>query len=399
MKREKEISKMIRKIVKIIGLGFALLISAVLTLLVIGMFIPKLKFVGVMGTLASSFFLTDLWILALLIGGISFLLMKRNKKKIHIAIFVLSAIAVIGFSFAIISLFHEARTQKADISLLDSITSFPSEGKPDMKKSLKYATVDGKDLYVQISEPQNSSEKERTPIIMIHGGGYVSGERNHFPAWTEFFNERGYVVFDVDYRLATDTYHTWDKASADIASAIVWISQNAEKYDVNMDKLLITGASSGGGLALQVAYEISDGTLKAYLPGELSQPKAVIALYPAQELVELWEKGNKEYNTKYIGGSPEEYPKEYEALLPINHITKNTPSTLIVAGESDHLVPYDTQDSLVTALKKAGIHVDEVGLKYSEHSFDLAASSLQSQIARGSVARFLDARGDSSLPR
>lgn len=81
MKREKEISKMIRKIVKIIGLGFALLISAVLTLLVIGMFIPKLKFVGVMGTLASSFFLTDLWILALLIGGISFLLMKRNKKK------------------------------------------------------------------------------------------------------------------------------------------------------------------------------------------------------------------------------------------------------------------------------------------------------------------------------
>lgn len=382
---------MIKKIVKTIGLGFALLISAILTLLVIGTFIPKLKFVGVMGTIASSFFLTDLWILALLISFISFLSMKGNKKKIQMALFVLSTIAGIGFSYAIISLFHEARTQKVDISLLDSMTSFPIIGKPDMKKSLKYATADGKDLYVQISGPQNSLEKERTPIVMIHGGGFVSGERNHLPAWTEFFNKRGYVVFDVDYRLATDTYHTWDKASADIASAIVWISQNAENYDVNMDSLLIAGASSGGGLALQVAYGISDGTLKAYLPGELSQPKAVIALYPAQELVELWEKGNKEYNTKYIGGSPEEFPKQYEALLPINHITKNTPSTIIVAGESDHLVPYDTQGTLVRALKKAGIQVDEVGIKYTEHSFDSAASSLQSQIARGSVARFLDA--------
>ena len=259
-----------------------------------------------------------------------------------------------------------------------------------MKKSLKYATVDGKDLYVQIAEPQNSSDKKRTPIVMIHGGGFVSGERNHSPSWTKFYNERGYVVFDVDYRLATETYHTWDKASADIASAIVWVSQNAEKYNVDMDKLLITGESSGGGLAIQVAYGISDGTLKSYLPGELSRPRAVIALYPAQNIIALWKEGNKEFNTEYIGGSPKDYPKEYEALMPINHITKNTPPTLIIAGESDHLVPYDTQVSLVTALKKAGIPVDEVGMKYSEHAFDSAASSLQSQIARAAAARFLD---------
>jgi len=142
---------------------------------------------------------------------------------------------------------------------------------------------------MDISKPNNfNSQEALTPVVLIHGGGFTGGTRNEEPAWTQFYNDRGYVVFDVDYRLATATYHTWDKAAPDIATAIVWIGNHAADYHVDMSKLIIAGASAGGGLALRVAYGIQDGTLKAYEPGLLAQAKAVVAIFPAQDMTAIW---------------------------------------------------------------------------------------------------------------
>lgn len=51
-----------------------------------------------------------------------------------------------------------------------------------------------------------------------------------------------------------------------------------------MSKLIVSGASAGGGLALQVAYDIQDGTLKAYESGELAKAQAVVAIFPWDDL-------------------------------------------------------------------------------------------------------------------
>lgn len=138
---------------------------------------------------------------------------------------------------------------------------------------------------MDISKPKNSDSKTPlTPVVSIHGGAFTASTRNEEPAWTEFYNDRGYVVFDVHYRLATSTYHTWDKAAPDIATAIVWIGKHAKEYNVDMSKLIVSGASAGGGLALQVAYDIQDGTLKAYESGELAKAQAVVAIFPGDDL-------------------------------------------------------------------------------------------------------------------
>ena len=47
-------------------------------------------------------------------------------------------------------------------------------------------------------------------MIVVHGGGWRSGERGDFPLWNAWFASKGYVVFDIDYRLSPPP--TWREA-------------------------------------------------------------------------------------------------------------------------------------------------------------------------------------------
>ncbi|WP_197933664.1 alpha/beta hydrolase [Paenibacillus sp. GSMTC-2017] len=290
-----------------------------------------------------------------------------------------------------------AHQHNVQISWTDTLKIRIDRGKPDISKSIRYATVDGKELFMDISLPSDSNTKKRTPIVLIHGGGFVSGTRNQSPSWTKFYAERGYVVFDVDYRLASPGYVTWDKAAPDIATSIVWIGEHASEYGIDMDKLLIAGSSAGGSLALQVAYRLNNGTLAAYEPGKLYSPKAVIAVYPAQDMTTIWNEGTHFFGMdgeaflgEYIGGSPNDNPEAYHAINIGDHIQMNTPPTLLLVGKNDHLLPYSGQVAFANLLKTNNVPYEFVSIPYNDHFFDAAPGSLGSQISRQAATDFLN---------
>src|SRR5258708_12301989 len=225
-----------------------------------------------------------------LVGLFAYAGLRLGGKRTALLGVCLALINVIGFCMPLADLMYTSSVYQTNISWSQHLTGGFSIGRPDLSKSVHFTTTpDGKALFMDISKPNNfNSQQALTPVVLIHGGGFTSGARNEEPAWTQFYTDRGYVVFYVDYRLATATYHTWDKAAPDIATAIVWIGNHTADYHVDMSKLIIAGASAGGGLALQVAYGIQDGTLKAYEPGLLAQAKAVVAIFPAQDMTALW---------------------------------------------------------------------------------------------------------------
>ena len=59
-------------------------------------------------------------------------------------------------------------------------------------------------------------------MIVVHGGGWRSGERGDFPLWNAWFASKGYVVFDIDYRLSPPP--TWRGSPADVGCAVGWVS-------------------------------------------------------------------------------------------------------------------------------------------------------------------------------
>jgi acetyl esterase/lipase len=191
----------------------------------------------------------------LICGLFAYAGLRLGGKRVAIVGLSLALINVVGFCIPLAALMYTAGVYHTNISWSQHLTGGFSAGSADLSKSVQFTTTpDEKALFMDISKPNNfNSQEALTPVVLIHGGGFTGGTRNEEPAWTQFYNDRGYVVFDVDYRLATATYHTWDKAAPDIPTAIVWIGNHAADYHVDMSKLIIAGASAGGGLALQVA--------------------------------------------------------------------------------------------------------------------------------------------------
>jgi acetyl esterase/lipase len=270
---------------------------------------------------------------------------------------------------------------------------------PDQTKL--FGTVDGKSLYLDVYLPKDAGYSPLAgstvffaPVVMIHGGGYSLGERSDGRNWDRWFAGRGYTVFDVDYRL--DPPVTWNLAAPDVACAMAWVAAHADEYHVAPDRMLITGQSAGGGLALQVAYGLGDGTVTSSCGGWVPEPKAVFALYPPEDFVLAWNLdtglgpiSSRALNTGYLGGSPEQFLERYRTTSPMFHVRPGLPPTLIAAGGHDHLVPFGGHVEIAEKLNVAGVPNELLCVTYGEHGYDLAWGSLGGQITRKVVADFL----------
>ena len=102
---------------------------------------------------------------------------------------------------------------------------------------------------------------DRTPggplICYLHGGGLVIGDRffglGPVLGWVEDLDA---VLVTVEYRLAPE--HPYPAALDDCASALAWVAENAAALGVDPGRLVLAGASAGGGLAAGLALRVRD---------------------------------------------------------------------------------------------------------------------------------------------
>ncbi|WP_434433895.1 alpha/beta hydrolase [Lactiplantibacillus paraplantarum] len=378
---------------KKVGKGFFVFLSGLLLLLIVGTFWPQLIIFGQLGTIMTSFWNLHFLILAVIFGAASGWLWHTHATWLNKSLVAINVLTVLGSGYLLGSQINTANKYDTKIDWGQYLSGKVDMGTPDEKTSVTYSQQGSTNLKMQVTMPKNKT-KSYKPIFMIHGGGYMAGSRNQQPSWVKYYQSKGYVVFDVDYHLASKSQHPWKQAPTDIALAIKYVQKNAAKYHVDMDKMVIAGSSAGGGVALQTAYGIADHTIAVK---GLPTPKAVVAIYPGSDPYALWY-GNSSLmgmqgnicDRYYIGGSPDQYPKRYAAVSPSRHITKQTPATLIVAGENDHVIPYQGQKEFADQLQRKNVAHRLVTLPHSDHFFDIAGGSVGSQIARQQATRFLN---------
>ncbi len=131
----------------------------------------------------------------------------------------------------------------------------------------------GRDLKLDYFLPSNLGKSASlTPVVFIHGGGWLSGSRNLDWPMAQRLASEGFATFCVDYRLSTEAI--FPAAVVDINSALAWIGSKADSLNLDMSKLTVIGASAGGQLASLVGA--SNGQEPLFLPeasGADSQPK------------------------------------------------------------------------------------------------------------------------------
>jgi acetyl esterase/lipase len=369
--------------------------TGIVILMVAGALVPRFPIFGALGTVFESIFSLHL-VIAALVGLVLALMASRfGAGRVATVSVVCAVIATLGAIVPLVAMVRAARHYGADLSWIDHlhVTARSAAVPPD--QTVLYATVGDKKLYADIYLPANPTTGKSAPILMMHGVGYVRGDRSMARNWDRWFTARGYTVFDIDYRLAPPP--TWNEAAQDAACAISWIASHADRYHSDADRMLLAGQSAGGGLALQVGYGLGDGTVQSSCGGTVPQPKAIFALYPPDDFALGWNLNSRlgpasarTFLKAYIGGSPQEFPGRYHAVSAIFHVRPGLPPTLTAAGSSDHLVPFEGHVELLEELDQARVPNKLIELPYSEHAYDAVWGSLGAQITRHALEVFLN---------
>ncbi|WP_372755423.1 prolyl oligopeptidase family serine peptidase [Mariniflexile sp.] len=216
---------------------------------------------------------------------------------------------------------------------------------------------DGKmDLYT------NPKAEAPTPIVInIHGGGWNHGEKESQTGFGSWF-KNGYAVANVAYRLV----HIAPAPAAieDVRCALIYIIKNAKTLNIDTNKIVIMGASSGGHLALMAGLLGSDNRFDYNCSyDEPIKVTAIINKYGVSDLAPLatWKSAKNWLGTKY---NDEHF---VQSVSPIHYVNTQSPSVFIIHGDADPIVPYNQSTILYNALKAKGVKTEFITIQDGAH--------------------------------
>lgn len=259
-----------------------------------------------------------------------------------------------------------------------------------------YAHPDGAPLWLDIYRPHGAEPATLSPVmVVVHGGGFFEGSRTFGAANMRWYADRGWTVISLDYRLADATHPTWNLAADDVRCALAWTAAHAGELAIDINRLTLSGTSAGGSLSLAAAY--APGTA---LPDPACGPRvphvaAVIVKVPLIDPVDSWNRPGelrdlqRSYLTRYLGGSPQQYPARYAAVDLRRLIAPGNPPTLILGGADDPLVSPEGAMDFTRRATAAGNTARLILFPYSGHDFNTAYGSITNQAILQIVAQFM----------
>src|SRR4029077_7882792 len=117
--------------------------------------------------------------------------------------------------------------------------------------NIVYKTNSNYDAKLDVYYPANDDAASVPVVMMIHGGGWIAGTKEQSVLYILPYLQIGFAVVNVEYRMGAVALAP--AAVEDCLCALHWIGRNAKKYHFDLSKLVITGGSAGGHVALTTA--------------------------------------------------------------------------------------------------------------------------------------------------
>ena len=253
-------------------------------------------------------------------------------------------------------------------------------------RSMIYSQIGDQSLALDLYSPATSDRSVRRPgIIVIHGGGWQSGDRTDQAALNSYLAGRGYVVAAVDYRLAPRS--PFPAAFDDVRQALAYLKTHAVEFGLDAQKLVLLGRSAGGQLALLAAYTGRDPAIKGvvalYAPPDLPYSYT----FPANPAVV----DSKGLLKAYLRGNLNDWLTTYLQASPFYFVGPGSPPTLLIHGRRDEVVSYEQSDRLATRLAGNGRSQFLLTLPWATHGCDMNFSGPCGQLSTYAIERFLAA--------
>jgi acetyl esterase/lipase len=283
-------------------------------------------------------------------------------------------------AITVLSLLFISAPDAARAQLADSAQKFVQVANSyQVTPNITYLTANNWDAKLDVYQPRGLTGPNPT-LVYFHGGGWTGGSKEISSLVFLPYLEMGWTVVNVEYRLASVSLAP--AAVEDSRCALRWMYRNAKQYGFDLGKVVLTGNSAGGHLALTTGVLPATVGMERLCPGdrgpgpvstEEMKAAAIINWFGITDVVELLDGPNmRSYAVAWLGGlvNREEIAKR---VSPLTYVRPGLPPVLTIHGDADPTVPYTQAVRLRQALEKAGVPTELVtvpGGKHGNFTFD-----------------------------
>jgi acetyl esterase/lipase len=250
-----------------------------------------------------------------------------------------------------------------------------ASGEYDIFPNITYSTANNTELKLDLYLPKNHSTPLPT-LMLFHGGGWVAGqkERNVFQLLP--YLSLGWAVINVEYRLARNSLAP--AAVEDCRCALRWVVYHAKEYNFDLSKIVLTGGSSGGHLALITGMLPEHSIFDCQCPTNDSvrwkngtEPQvnvaAIVNWYGITYVAELLDGPNSKHYAIEWFGSLNNRKDLAQQVSPITYVRPGLPPVITIHGDEDDVVPYSQAVRLHAALDKVGVPNQLITIHGAKH--------------------------------
>jgi acetyl esterase/lipase len=231
-----------------------------------------------------------------------------------------------------------------------AFTLLTTAARAETIRDVVYGHKDGMAMVMDVYQPENNANGAAV-AYMISGGWMSSlGMQRAYESMFVPLVDAGYTVFAARHG-SSPRYFVPD-AWSDVSRAFQFIGDHANDYDVDPERIGVSGISAGGHLSLMLGLYSDDKTKH--------RPAAVVAYMPPVDI-------------RGLAGPNDNFPAlNFDTALapgisPIDFVSADDPATLLIHGNADELVPIANSERMHAALKAAGVKTEFVVIEDAPH--------------------------------
>lgn len=235
-----------------------------------------------------------------------------------------------------------------------------------------YVTENNVELKLDIYSRRDVQSAQPT-LVFMHGGFWVAGSKDSQTLNILPWLEKGWNVVVVGYRLGAVA--PAPAALVDTFCALRWVGTNAAMYNIDTSRIVASGQSAGGHLALSLGMLDEAGFDSGCPAGTTPHVAAVVNWFGVTDVVDVIDGPHKaEAATRWFGTMPQpEALALAKKLSPMNYVRNNLPPILTIQGDADMVVPYAQGLALDAALDKTNVKHEHLTIPGGGHGRFTAA--------------------------
>lgn len=239
------------------------------------------------------------------------------------------------------------------------------------KERVKYKARDGVTIEGYLTIPIGDHQEKKLPAIILPHGGPMSRTHAGFDYWAELFANRGYLVFQPNFRGSSGYGYDfemaaiggWGKAMQDdLQDAANWL---INKNIVTPEKICIGGGSYGGYAALMAAVKHGETFKCAVSFAGVSDLELIISR--AQNFT------NSAIVEKQLGNDSDKLAN----VSPVNFAKDINIPILLIHGTEDRVVDVEHSQDMNDELEGYGKDVKYVEIEGANHYLSVQKHRIQ----------------------